>query len=543
MKKEMSGGFTPLQVISWLPLRLFLSILVFQTMATTSIIHAEKEESPPLQSRSDLNRTLEEISRNIRKVELPNGIRLILMKRSYAPIAALYVKFLAGGSDETEATQGIAHMLEHMLFKGTPSMGTRDYEKEKKYDEVILAWARRMDARRTEAMEARKKGDVKKAEALEKRASMWKKRILTMSKSARAYIIPDEDSYLYSLNGERGYNAYTSRDLTNYQIELPANRLEVWARIESDRFKNSVLRDFYTERDVVAEERRKRVDNVPRAALMEKFFLEVYGSHPYAKPLIGSMNSILFLNYDQANDFYHTFYAPNNMTIAIVGDIDFDRTEALVRKYFGDMKVQKIPRNHPAPPRARPVHVELKKESSPFQVMAWFKPNMPHPDDLTLEVLSRILAGGQDSRLFQRLVIRDRLATQINVSSSYPGERYENLFFLTAVPAPGRTYDEVEKGIHEEIVSIVKNGVTQDELDRVKVGLSSEMIYSMRSNADLADRLTYYETITGDYKIMFDVYRQLDQITVGDIQRVAAQYLKPEIAMTARLMPPDEIKK
>ncbi len=491
--------------------------------------------------KSDLNQVLDTIAGEVRESKLDNGLRLIMMKRDYAPVVSYYIKFLAGGSDETERTQGIAHMLEHMLFKGTPNIGTRDYEKEKKYITVINAWARRMDSWKKKADEARKSGDSKTLEKAEKMQGLWKKRIGRLTAEAREYIIIDEDSYLYSLHGQRGYNAYTSRDLTNYQIELPANRMEVWAKLESDRIQNSVLRDFYTERDVVAEERRMRVENVAQNALLEDFLRQAYGDHPYGKPLIGSMDSIRYMTFEDAQEFYRTYYSANNIVISIVGDIDFDRTEAMVNKYFGSMKSTVIPRNKITPPASPAnLNVTLKKEGSPFQLLGWFKPSMPDPADLKLEILGRILAGGRDTRLFRKLVIEKRLASSISVYSSYPGERYTNLFMFLAVPAPGKNYDDVQTAILEELENIKKNGVTEDELNRVKKSLAVEMIYSLRSNSDIADRLSYYATVTGDYHVMFDVYKELETITINDVKEAAKTYLAEDRMMTARLLPPEE---
>ncbi len=432
-------------------------------------------------------------------------------------------------------------MLEHMLFKGTRKVGTTDFENEKKYIEVINAWAVRMDEWRRKEAALRAEGNTEEADEAGLQARRWKARIGAMSQKARDFMIMDEDSYLYSLHGQRGYNAYTSRDLTNYQIELPVNRLEVWARLESDRFKNPVLRDFYTERDVVAEERRMRVDNVASSLLMEGYMNEIFQDHPYGRSLIGKMESIQFLNHEMAEDFYKTYYNPANMVIAMVGDIDFDREEALVRKYFSSMqRMPEPPRPLVKEPEKRIVRYELKKEGSPYQLLGWFKPAMPHPDDLRLEILARVLAGRRDSRLFRKLVVEDRIVSQIDAYSSYPGERYSNMFLILTVPAPGRTYEEAEAGVMDVISDIHRDGITEDELERVRAALESEMIYSLRSNSSLANRLSFYEIVTGDYRSMFTVYKELADLTVQDIQDVARKYIRPEFIITARLLPPDE---
>ncbi|MBW7858786.1 MAG: insulinase family protein, partial [Leptonema sp. (in: Bacteria)] len=233
------------------------------------------------------------------------------------------MKIRAGGSDESAADTGIAHMLEHMLFKGTKIQGTTDYQSEAPYIEVIDRWAFKYDQAQQKLDDAKQRSaSSEEISILEKQAAKWRRRLDLIQDDVTKFRVPDEDSLLYSLNGERGYNAYTNRDLTNYQIELPANRIEVWARIESDRFKNPVFREFYTERDVVAEERRMRVDNVGSSLLLEKFLEEVYGDHPYGPSLIGPMQKIKYFNRPQAARFYHEHYGPDNATIAVVGRFD-----------------------------------------------------------------------------------------------------------------------------------------------------------------------------------------------------------------------------
>ena len=499
----------------------------------------------PLQADTSggMSRLFEDFEKDIRRVKLDNGLRLIMMKRDYAPIVAAYIKFKSGSADETDETSGIAHMLEHMLFKGTRKIGTVDFEREEKYLQVTNAWARKLDAARREAEAARAAGDQKRLNAAREEIGRWRRRVGMMTSLSRQFIRQDEDSYIYSLNGQRGYNAYTSRDLTNYQIQLPANRLEVWARLESDRMQNSVLRDFYTERNVVAEERRMRVENVSRSYLFERFLQEVYGEHPYGRPVIGPMRSIQYLNYEMAYEFYRTYYAPNNTVIALVGDVDFASTTDLVRKYFGPMQPRRIAhRTGVQPPKVRRVDVTVRKAGSPIQIMGWFKPLLPDPNDLYLEILARVLAGRQDARLTRGLVLEQKLAASIGVYASFPGDRYTNIFGVMAVPAPGKDYDTVQKAVLEEIEKVKREGITQDELDRVRRNLTAEFLYRMRSNASLADELSYYETVTGDYRTLFRLYADLEKATLADVQNAARRYLTMDRLMTGRLLPPESTK-
>ncbi|MBL8021097.1 MAG: insulinase family protein, partial [Leptospirales bacterium] len=349
--------------------------------------------------------------------------------------------------------------------------------------------------------------------------------------------IPDEDSAIYALSGERGYNAYTTKDLTNYQIELPANRLEVWARLESDRMQNSVLRDFYVEREVVREERRLRVDNVAQGFLLETFINKIYESHPYGRSLIGNMEVIQYLSYEQAKQFYDTYYAPNNTVITLVGDIDFDKTEALMRKYFSALKPKILPARLDIERDSLPIDIEVKKDGSPVMFLAWLKPSGIGRESLALELYSSILAGRSDSRLFRRLVLKDRVAAEVGAFTGYPGERYTNLFMIQAVPAPGKSYDDILKSLQDELNQIAEKGVTQDELDRVRNSQIADFLYSLRSNAEYADSLSYYELLFEDFGTLFKKITELQTITPAEIQATAKTYITPDRMSTARLVP------
>ncbi|MCB1169981.1 MAG: insulinase family protein, partial [Leptospiraceae bacterium] len=463
---------------------------------------------------SDGSDLFDSIEKKIRLYTLNNGLQIIMLDQELAPVSALYIKILAGGSDETVETAGIAHMLEHMLFKGTEKIGTRDYDAEKKYLELIQSWSRHLDRWRKKLEDAKASGDDQRIKEAESKVQLWKYRLQLATKEAARFRIPEEDSLLYSRHGQRGYNAYTSRDLTNYQIQLPSNRIEVWAAIESDRLKNSVFREFYTERDVVAEERRMRVENKASSKLMENFLMEIYGNHPYGKPLIGPMKSIEYFNKKDAMDFYHKYYSPNNAVIAITGDFDPDFVLKVVKKHFGSWKQGGIiERPNPEEPRRRAVTVDLKEKGSPVMYLAWFKPALMHPDNIRLEVLASILADGQESILVQKLVQEKKLATSIRIYTGFPGERFTNLFFISAIPAPDVDYDTLEKAIQEELQQIRENGVSQQHLQKVQKKALSDFAFGLRSPSQLADLLSYYQIMTGDYKSLFRSYETMKELT------------------------------
>ena len=262
----------------------------------------------------------------------PNGLKLLMIKRDTSPTVAPYILFKAGSVDESDDTRGIAHMLEHMLFKGTKTIGTRDYEKEK----VVLAEIDRigdaLDMERAKGSRA----DADKITELEKA-------LKEQQELAKEWIVTGEYTEIYTQHGSTGFNAGTSVDYTIYTVELPSNKLELWAMLESDRLKNAVLREFYVEREAVKEERRMRVDTRPGGKLYEQFIAAAFTAHPYGMPIIGWPSDIAMLNRRKAEEFFKIHYAPNNSVMAIVGNIDIDDTIALIDKYFGDMQSQPLP--------------------------------------------------------------------------------------------------------------------------------------------------------------------------------------------------------
>lgn len=491
---------------------------------------------------------LEPLKESVKKYTLENGLRILFMQNGTNPTVALYWKILAGSSDETPNNAGIAHMLEHMLFKGTKIVGTVNYEKEKNYLDVLNIWYHRLDKYK---QNFKREVEKNQKEKWNQKIKILENRIAILEQEVKKYQISEEDSIIYSIHGQKGYNAYTSEDVTNYQIELPANRIEVWARLESDRIQNSVFREFYTERNVVAEERRMRVENNPFGYMYEKFIEEIYKNHPYGYPTIGPMENILSFKKEQAIDFYRTYYRPDNTVIAVVGKFDEKHAFDIIQKYFSPWKKPDTPlQRKPVLKLAyKRVDLKIEKEGSPIQFLAWKKPNFPAKEDLVLEILSNILTGRIDTRLHKKLVEKQKYASNVVIYTSEPGERYENLFLLIIFPnlsimknpkdknELSELYSKIQISVFEELEDIQKKGVKEEELNRVKQMSLTKFIKKIRSNSYLADSLTYYELVYGDYSILFDYYTMIDSIISDDIKKVIQEYLKPNLVYKAELYP------
>lgn len=449
---------------------------------------------------------------------LKNGMKLILVERHTSPTVSAWIRFRVGSADERSDERGIAHLLEHLLFKGTTTLGTKDYEAEKPLLDKIEQTAQQLIAEKN-------KGD----NADKPRLASFEKHLKELEVEASKYVIKDEFFELYSKQGGVGYNAFTSRDGTTYLISLPSNKLELWAAIEADRLQNAVLREFYTERSVVMEERRRSYDADPESKLWETFVASAYLTHPYGQPTIGWMSDIENLTRTKAENFFHSYYAPNNAIVAIVGDIDTNATIALVERYFGDLKPGNTipPITAIEPKQAGERRIELLAEAEPTIVLGYHKPSIATPEDYIFDVISNILGTGRTSRLYKKLVVEKQLATDVAVFDA-PGSRYPGLFLFNATPRAPHTIKEVEEAILEELETLKKELVKPRDLERILNRLEYEEARRMGTNGGLARNLTEYEATTGSWRYMIEYRKKIEAVTPADIQRVAKEYFTRE---------------
>ena len=458
------------------------------------------------------------LEERVREHTLKNGMKLLMVERHSSPTVAAWIRFKVGSVDERSDERGLAHLLEHMLFKGTTTLGTRDYAAEKPLLDRIEATAQQL----LEEKAKRIKGDPKRIEAL-------KKQLDELEAEAGKFVIKEEFSKIYSRNGGSGYNAFTSKDGTTYLINMPSNKLELWAAIESDRMKNPVLREFYTERDVVMEERRRSYDTEPEGKLWETFVATAFSAHPIGQPIIGWMSDIENLTRTKAEAFLRKYYAPNNAIVAIVGDIDIPETISLVERYFGDIKPgTPVPEVAVVEPeQAGEKRVEIMADSEPHLLIGFHKPTMPEPDDYVFDVIDMLLSDGRTSRLYQKLIVEKQLATEVS-SFSAPGNRYPNLFVLAATPRAPHGVKEVEAEILAQLERLKNEPVGEKELQRLLNKLEYEESRRMGSNGGLARNLTEYEATAGTWRYLIEHRRHLSAVKPEDVIRVAKKYFTRE---------------
>jgi len=448
----------------------------------------------------------------VRELTLENGMRFLILEREGAPTVSFVVEFAVGGVHERLGTTGIAHLLEHLLFKGTTSIGTSDAASER-------ALFERMDAAHDTLLRARALGDTARARDLAAR-------IDALEDTARAFVLPNELDRILTEAGARGLNATTSSEATTYFVELPANRAELWFLLESDRMRDPVFREFYSERRVVTEERRMRVETSPAGVLYEAHLRAAFTVHPYGVPVVGYMSDLETLSRRDVADYYRRFYGPSNAVVAVVGDMDPEQIEAWARRYFGP-----LPRGEDPPPvlveepqQLGERRVTIEWDAEPRLRIGWHVPSALHADAPAVAILASILTGGRTSRLHRRLVTDDRIATGVYASTG-PGDRFPQLLQIEAIPRNPHTPEEVETAIYEEIALVAASGPTEPELERVRNQVAAGNVRRIGSSLGLAFQLASSASLEGDWRATFRVSERLRQVSVEDVRRVAAEYL------------------
>jgi predicted Zn-dependent peptidase len=468
--------------------------------------------------------------------KLANGMTILMVERHQTPVVSLNMTFGVGGVNEQVGQTGLAHLYEHMAFKGTRTVGTKNYEKEQP---VLEEWYRvgtELEQRQRDlARRSQEKPGSPEDRAVIERLQ---KRFTELQEQAGQFVAGNEMALLYQRQGGVGLNAATGKDLTRYMINLPANRLPLWAALEADRMAHPVLREFYKERGVVMEERRLRNDDSPSGLLYETFTSAAFRAHAYGIPTIGWESDILSLTPADTEAFFKAHYGPGNATIAIVGDIHPPDVMVLIEQTFG--KIPSAPPQPPIvtvePPQRGERRVEVEFDAEPSVVIGFHKPALGHPDDYVFDVIDAVLGDGLTSRLYTSLVRENRIAASVNSDSNYPGVRSPNLFVLSATPLAPHTTGEIERAIYAELERLKTEPVSAKELEKVLNNLDADLVRALRSNGGLASQLALYQTVAGDWRYMVKARDKIANVRPADIQRVAAEYFTKSNRTVATLV-------
>jgi predicted Zn-dependent peptidase len=471
--------------------------------------------------------TFDAVKKQVRTFTLPNGMKFIVLERHDAPIAAFHVHADVGSANESYGITGISHILEHMAAKGTKTVGTKDYAAESKALEAVDAAHAEMRQEETkvapdQATLARLRAKFKEFEA-----------------KTKEFVVNNEYWDMMKREGDAGFNAGTSPDHTIYTSYLPSNKLEFWMAMTSDRFLNPVFREFYKERDVIQEERRLIVETQPMGKLQEDFLAVAFKAHPYHHYVIGHMSDLQSITRQDVEDYFKKFYGPSNLTVGIVGDVKADEVFDLAKIYFGRI---------PSGPRPEPIRtkepeqwgerrVTVSAKSQPILLIGYHVPEANHKDSRAIEALTNILGQGQSSRLYAALVKDKKVAARVLAQTGFPSDKFPNLFTVYVMPAAGKTVAECQAAIEEEIETIKKDSVTEDELTKFKRSSIKFALGQFSSHRYMAALLAYADVVLGDYGKAFDQIDEIKALKTEDIKRVANQYLVKNNRTVGEIVP------
>ena len=446
--------------------------------------------------------------------KLPNGLTVLICERPEAPVFSFFTHVDVGSVQEVPGITGLAHMFEHMAFKGTDKIGTKNYAAEKvalaKVEKAYAAY----DAERRRPVGR----DDKKVAELEK---AWKDAIAAADK----FVVVNEFGDIINREGGTGLNAFTSDDETGYHYSLPVNRLELWAYLESERFLHPVFREFYKERDVVHEERRLSTDSQPFGRLVEQFLAASFIAHPYGRPVVGWDSDLNTFSATDAEQFYKKYYVPSNMVVALVGDVKAKEALPIMERYFGRLAAGPMPEptRTVEPPQNAERTVILREASQPFYLEGYHRPDSRDPDDAVYNAISDVLSKGRTSRLYKSLVRDKKIAVFAGGFNGIPGDKYPHLFAFLAVPSAGQTPQEVAEAVHAELEKLKNEDVTDEELQSVKTRAKADLIRGLADNQGLATQLGSAQARFGDWRELFRAIDRIEKVTKQDIHRVAGK--------------------
>lgn len=461
---------------------------------------------------------------------LKNGMRLIMLKRGDDPSISCGLAFRVGSVNERPGITGISHLFEHMMFKGTKTIGTKDYEADRRIMAQLDSIKALMRKEESKMRLMQRRGlidDMTKRENWTERYRELEREFDRLIQKQREIIIKDELDRIYTKHGATGLNAFTAEDMTVYIINIPSNKVELFMWLESDRLLNPVFREFYSERDVVYEERRLRVESTPTGRYDVQFETLFWQSSPYTWPVIGWPSDLVAITREQANEYFNTYYAPNNCTVVMVGDLDYEETIRLAEKYFG-----RIPRGEKEPPEVITMEIPQLAEKRMYaeaettpQVRIWYHGVAhDHVDEAPLDVMTSILSG-KTGRLYKSLVLEKQLAT--NVSAGIDARKYEGIISISATAKEGHHPEELEQAIYQELERLKEEPVSEYELQKVKNQEAATNFRRLQNNFFLMLQLAMYDVLS-DWSYINTYPPKVQAVTAADVQRVARKYLTRE---------------
>jgi len=478
-----------------------------------------------------------------KEYRLANGMQILLVERHDAPIVMGAIVARVGSANETAGITGISHLFEHMMFKGTETIGTTDIVRDRRIMAEIDSVKALMRVEERAMRESLRRGlveDMSSPEAKTQRYRQLEAAFDSLVLEERELVIKDHFDEIYSKNGATFINAMTSNDLTAYVVRLPSNKLELFMWLESDRFADPVFREFYSERDVVREERRLGLESTPTGRIEEDFQAMFWKSSPYRWDVVGWASDLASITHEQADAYFDTYYAPNNLTMMLVGDFDPEEALALARKYF-----ERLPRGATEPPDVVTLEegqygekrLIAEAETNP-QVELWYHTvAWKHPDSYALEVLAGVLSG-KTGRLYKKLVEEKGIAKSsenrrgprfggggLEINAGQDSRKYAGAFQISAEGISGVRAEQLEEAVYEVLDDLMAVPVPADELQKVKNHLRVEKIRFMDMMSGMGILFVLGQNAAmGDWTEANNNSKKCDLVSAEDVRRVAGKY-------------------
>jgi predicted Zn-dependent peptidase len=485
----------------------------------------------------------DDVALDVKRHVLDNGMTILVVERHTAPVFSAYIHYRVGSANEWPGMIGAAHLLEHMLFKGTTTLGTKDYAREAPLlarEDSLRAQITR-EENRSRMLNFQRSLGLADVEDNAPRIAQLTAELEAVKTALADLVEKNEYEELYNRNGATSFNAGTGYDGTTYYVALPSNRLPLFFEVEGDRMANPILREFYAERDVVIEERRLKVDNEGDAKLFEQLIGTAFIAHPY-QIFWEWKSEVAQLTRPKLVDFFKRYYAPNRMVLAIVGDVSAEDVFALADHHFGPTPRQPDPDPiatvEPVQEGERRVCQEFDAE--PYLSVGYHKTAFDDPDEIVFRVIHRVLSDGRTSRLYKSLVLDQQIAVHVSTydfPGSESGDLYPNLLGIDVVPKAPHTTADAEQALYAELDRLGREPISGDELQKVKNRIEADFVWSLYSNLGLASNLAEYEARAGNWQYLLTVRDQLAKVSQNDIMRVASIAFRPQNRTVATLVP------
>jgi len=446
---------------------------------------------------------------------LSNGMQFLVVENHHLPIVSGLIYVNAGAAQDQPKASGLAHFLEHLMFKGTVGIGTTDYDAERpaldKVERAYAALAQARQARTDSRVIARLEQEFAQAQEL-----------------AGRFVITNEYSQAIESAGGHNLNARTTADATTFFYALPSNQLELWFYLESERLLHPVFREFFQERKVVQEELRKRVGNDAVGTIMEEACGRAFAGQPYREPVLGRPDDLENLSPGDVRRFYETHYRPDNVIAVLFGDVDPDTARMLAEKYFLRWSPQPAASPTGNQELEPPASAKNWTTSSSLVGLAFRRPPLRNPDSLLYEAAMAWLCQDQSALLYRKLVRSRRLVAELGSYTAVPGQRYAGLCFLYMKPAQGHSRQEVLQACREELARADREGLSFFDLAEVKRKLRQRFQRNLQEDRSLMLQLATHQALAGDWREFFRLPEKIHRITLVDVRRIVRTFLQPE---------------